>query len=513
MATCDLRIVFDRDDRTYRGGQQVSGTVHVRANQNVQCQGLRLEHFWQTHGRGNTATGQRQHEILYRGDWRAGETHSYAFRFTAPYGPPTYRGRYLNVDHYVGARVDVPWARDPKRKEEFILLPGNRPYGNRPTSGMTHLGKKGLLKAGAPLGVAMMALGLFFLFPCGLVLIPAGLAVLFYALRNSLAERKIGHVALRFDSLAAAPGSELPLRLTFTPRRSTRLNRIIATLTGQERCVSGSGSNRSTHKHKIHERTFVLSPEGDVVAGRPIQIRSAVPVPQTGAYSFSAKDNSLAWELEVRIDIPLWPDWVEKRTVTVRPALEAELVEPQVAEPQAVEPQVVSVQPVEKPTPAPFVPLVPLAEPERPAAEPEVAPRDVVELPEPADFPADVAEPAAAEAVTDPALVAVIDRLGSVSRYSREREEILQDYAEQSFGCAVEIEKAERTYSYIPDKRFRNGRTVTGVLAGTGHKVSLQLTEARNDEVDALGRGSLVKADCRPIKWNTIYDRLELRQV
>ena len=62
----------------------------------------------------------------------------------------------------------------------------------------------------------------------------------------------------------------------------------------------------------------------------------------------------------------------------------------------------------------------------------------------------------------------------------------------------------------------------TGVIYGTvtgpagavipDCEVTIELPSDRNDEIDALEPGSLVSADCKLLKWNTIYDRLEMRQ-
>jgi len=498
MSKCDFRIVFDQADRRYRGGEEVTGTVFVAVNEDVESAGVLLEQFWQTHGRGNTATGPKQTRELYRGSLRAGQSLSYPFRFTAPDGPPTYRGRYLNVDHYVHARVDIPWAIDPTLKEEYVLLPGPRRYGNLPASaGSAPRVKSGLAAFGAPVGVGMIVFGLF-LFPCGLVLTVLGLVVLLFSARRLLAEKKIGTVRVSWGSLHVPPGGSLPLHIAFTPRRSSRLNRIVAQLVGQERCVSGSGTNRTTHTHKFYERATILAPECDVTAGRPLEVTGLVPIPETSAFSFHASNNDLSWELEVRVDIPLWPDWVAKRTVVVRPAAEPEIVEATVVEEPLPGP-FGQVQPARDSRPPEAVPAMPLLSAESPVSpEPE---------PPTAEEP-----PAVAPASTDPALVGILERIASADRYSREREEIFKEQAERSFGCAIEVAKIERTYSYIPDQRFRKGRTVTGVLRGTDCEVSVELTEARNEEIDSLKPGSVVQADCRLVKWNTIYDRLEMRE-
>lgn len=526
MSKCDLAIVFDRAEREYHPGEEVTGTVHVQVNQHVECNGILVEHFWQTHGRGNTATGPKQTAVLFKGRLQAGESRSYPFRFTAPNGPPTYHGQYLNVDHYVHLRVDVPWAIDPKLKEDYLLLPGTSRYAHLPASAPGSAGaKQAVSGCGVPVGAAMILGGLFLFFPCGLALIPLGLVVLFFALRKVIAEKKIGKVNLSFGSSTVAPGGRLPVRLAFRPNQSSRLNRITADLVGSERCVSGSGTNRTTHTHKFHERTFVLVSECEIAAGRPIQVEGAIPIPETTAYTFHARDNDVLWELAVRVDIPFWPDWTEKRPVIVRPPTGEEMVEVTVVEepsargplpvplfpgleeapPLFQPPQTEPAPPVppsarSEPTPAPRP--VPLAAPE-PEPEPEKTP--------PAETPAETPPAPAAEG-TDPALAGVVGRIAAADRYSRDRERIIEENADRAFRCEIEITRAERTYSYIPDSRFRQGRTVTGKLRGTECEVAVQLVASRNGEIDALQPGGLLHATCKPLKWNTIYDRLEMRE-
>jgi len=531
MSKCDLRVVFDRTDRTYVGGEEVSGTVHVEVNQDVECNRILVEQFWQTHGRGNTATGPKESRVLYKGSLRTGQTLSYPFSFKSPDGPPSYHGRHLNVDHYVHVRVDVPWAIDPKLKEEYVLLPGPRPYGNLPgRAGMSAGTKSKIFAMGTPIGVAMILAGIVLFLPCGLVLIPLGVVAVAFSMWKLLAEKKLGKVHVSWGSTQVLPGHKLPVRLAFTPPKSSRLNKITADLVGKEVCVSGSGTNRTTHTHKLHQQTVILAPECDVKAFRPLQVEGVVPIPETDAFSFQASDNSLVWELQVRIDIPLWPDWVEKRTLVVRPKVKADVVEATlvedpsaggrgpaptiaaplpsqtgrfVAEDTVVDPDR-SMPPVEPPdAEIDDPPGVGESGPEAQEPEPKEAPQPEIPVEEPAS-------PGVGS--TAPVLLGIVERLGLADRYSRQREEIIKEQAEQAFDCAVEVIKVERTYSYVPDSRFRSGRTLTGKLRGGDCEVTVQLAETRNEELDALEPGDLVQANCKLLKWNTIYDRLEMRE-
>ena len=111
MAKCDIAIAFDRPDRRYFGGEQVTGTVTIAVNQDVNCRGIKIERLWKTHGRGNTfrpdpsLLSEEQGRPLH-----AGQRDTFPFEFTAPATPYTYHGKFLNVDHYVRVRVDVPWG-------------------------------------------------------------------------------------------------------------------------------------------------------------------------------------------------------------------------------------------------------------------------------------------------------------------------------------------------------------------------------------------------------------------
>ena len=55
---------------------------------------------------------------------KAGEVKTIPFNILVEGVPLTYRGEYLNIDHYVDVRIDIPWSLDPKASEEFLVLAG-----------------------------------------------------------------------------------------------------------------------------------------------------------------------------------------------------------------------------------------------------------------------------------------------------------------------------------------------------------------------------------------------------
>ena len=91
MSNYDIAISFDRASRSYRGGEKVGGTVTIRVNKDVSCNGIELSRYWHTHGRGNRARGPVIKETLCpKIELRSGEIKELPFSFTADCEPVTY---------------------------------------------------------------------------------------------------------------------------------------------------------------------------------------------------------------------------------------------------------------------------------------------------------------------------------------------------------------------------------------------------------------------------------------
>ena len=109
------------------------------------------------------------------------------------------------------------------------------------------------------------------------------------------------------------------------------------------------------------------------------------------------------------------------------------------------------------------------------------------------------------------ALVAVFDQFAAMDRYSHQRDEILEQLLRVSYSCEIDFGSSERTYGYTPDDRFRDGRTVIGLLKGSTHKVSVQMPADQNDRVEALASGDTLLQAAVFMSWSSIYDRFELQ--
>jgi len=354
MSKCELEVVFDRDDRTYRPGEPVRGEVVVVTDQDVSCKGLTVELLWQTHGAGNTDRTVLETLALAPGPWSPGLRHRYPFSFTAPGRPLTYHGHFLNVDHCVAARADLPWALDPKVCEEYLLLPGPESYREHLATPVDFT-----VTPSATSGAAAKAIG-WLLLPVFLVLLAALLVMVLplvlviggvVLLRRWFAERRLGRVSVEvngpevgqpaepgvaksvasrlgviarpFTPRAITPGGEVRFQVRFQPRTAVDVDRVVVRLAGTEECRSGSGTNAKTHTHTLCEETSVLAEGVSFIPGVPMELTGVLPVPDLEAYSFRAHNNALRWKLVVEIQVPRWPDWKRDHPLAMVPGPEA----------------------------------------------------------------------------------------------------------------------------------------------------------------------------------------------
>ena len=370
MSSCELSVRFNDGRREYQPGDVVEGEVVADVDKPCRCDGLKLDLFFRTHGRGNVREGERTGLELFRGDWEPG-THACRFKVRVPAGPLTYHGELLNVDWYLEARADIPWALDPHALADFVVRRGSyrgavaQDFVNVPdddarmeilgsryplpwvstgrdsrtrdfrskvfASGCLLLFLSPFLVIGGSAFVSLIrwllgaaegegpafAFVLTSVFFLGL---PGGAAayVLFRIWRSSIAERKLGPVELELTPRDLRPGGSARLSLHFVPRARAELNEVTATLRGREIVTSGSGTSRHTYRHTLCEEGWVLERGGSLLEGDSFEKKLEVTVPESAAPSFRVEDNRILWELEVRVDVAGWPDWLETREITIQ---------------------------------------------------------------------------------------------------------------------------------------------------------------------------------------------------
>lgn len=526
MAKCDLSIEFDGNIREYAIGDIVRGRVKVRANSSFTCNGLILTGFWRAHGHGNRATEDCHEEVLFRGEFSAGQNETYSFHFEVPPGPLTYHGHYLNVDWYVGVTADIPWALDPSAEEDFIVFRTEDDdtvislgeYGLVPeldkhlgfsassidtfrthrievVEGGQNLGNMGPLIAGI-----VLAVGLLFSCIFGSVLIndfgpfallfsvlPLAMTsmVAFFLIRNTLAERKLGKVDVKLQPSALfAPGRRGDVEVSFCPTAPASLNKVTATLKGQERVIRGSGSNRTTHTHILYEQEFTLCEARALTVGDPVKLQANFELPDDAAYSFKASDNYLEWSMAIHIDIPSWPDWNENHTFVVYPAaivdgLFGDFEEMSHA---AINDIVGSSSPEST------------GEPEAPSTLSSVG-AVTTEAPGPSSEPAKGG---------DDSLASILEALKGAS-FTSDRESIYEQHKSRTFSFQLKVDRVSETSGMDALEGRSGGMTVVGEpVELPGVQVAVQFEESLNEETKGLQSGDELTVSGFVQGWNAL---------
>ena len=316
MAACRIKIEIDEPSRVRVGGETVTGHVIVTADSDVNCKSLDVTCCWMTHGRGNVARGDAETQSLYQGHWQSGQEYRYPFKLKSSTWPPTYYGTYLNVGHYIEARAKLPWKIDPKAQQEFPLVALETPADLTPTQIKPNQARG----VGWVIGVAVAGLFLVAFLPLLFILIPIVAVVggLFWFFRVFLPRQITGPVDLAIEPDLISTGESLTGHFYFTPKTNTNINGIRWTIRCVEKCVSGSGSNRTTHTHEVLSKEIVLAESGQLVSGQPQKHELSFTLPATAPPSLKFTDNEVSWASEIRIDIPRWPDWVKQMPFVVK---------------------------------------------------------------------------------------------------------------------------------------------------------------------------------------------------
>jgi hypothetical protein len=137
-----------------------------------------------------------------------------------------------------------------------------------------------------------------------------------------MAEVRIGTPTVAVEPAVVRAGETASVGFTTTPTRRLRLNRLWAELVAEEVAVSGSGTNKTTHRFVLCRERQDFPGEFPLAAapGKPLSLSQAFALPRSAAPTFSAKDNEITWSIVVYADIEGWPDWSEAYALTVVPS-------------------------------------------------------------------------------------------------------------------------------------------------------------------------------------------------
>ena len=145
-------------------------------------------------------------------------------------------------------------------------------------------------------------------------------AVGYWFVRKWLPKYILGEVYCEITEPHVRAGDRLRGELVLTPRRSVAINGITLKIEAREQVISGSGSNQTTHRHLFFERTLDLVETTTLKAGETVGHAIDFQVPDDAPYSLDLPANRLIWNVNLRIDIPKWPDWTKSIDFFVIPS-------------------------------------------------------------------------------------------------------------------------------------------------------------------------------------------------
>ncbi len=440
MSRCDLQIEFYRPDRVFRTGDKVQGWVRVNVDRNVRCRNLNLVARWGTHGQGNPARKNYFQDTLFQGQWIPGEKYEYTFEFEPPPEPLTYHGHYLNVDHFVLVRADIPWALDPRCEEDFLWLPGSvvpaASTESPPPRQVVQSVVRGIFLL---ISAALLLCGLFFLTRVlwlGIFLLLVPWLLLGFAWRQEIARWRLGPVEWQVPG-QISPGQSLTTRVSVGPGRRAAIRDISLRLAGRETVVSGSGSSQSTYRHELVSQTFFLARDPASRPNEVLDLEHTLTFPDIEAWSIDLPNNQVLWSLRLRIRLGWWPDWTWNRTIRL--------------------------------TPEPVLPVN-----ENPAFQPESTGQ----------------------------LIELIGQLAAVESDQSAIDRLIAENGQRLFDVHLSVGQVTATEEQFDDPEYAHGRTMLGTLNASNRTVSVRVTRKQNEMLDSLLRGASWSCTGVVTGWN-----------
>lgn len=109
--------------RTYRPGEQLRGVVNLFVDQNLKCKHFYIRLGWHTEGRGTRHSEKLDELDIFQGELSSSIPASHDFTFYLPDQPWSYEGHYISIVWGLEFEIDVPWGKNLKHFEPFILQP------------------------------------------------------------------------------------------------------------------------------------------------------------------------------------------------------------------------------------------------------------------------------------------------------------------------------------------------------------------------------------------------------
>ena len=364
----ELEVIFDREDRTYRSGEIVSGKVVLKPFYDRTFTNIWVTCRWQTHGQGSRDNGRERKVILVEEKTflKAGECMEFSFYFEAPNGPVTYHGHLLNVDWYLTAHARGGF-QNPIETQQIFLLQACDPneaviLGNKeippeefpvrsiqlPPSEESILVKKTYKPKNLLKWVIIIFSLIFstyfciwsgFKIPISInyknleqewYLIPVFLAsfFLFYLSIVGFSAQKLSRIRF-IDKLEPGEvwvkpvcvwrGGIVRCHLDFISKRDFYLRNISASISAWERVTAPYDGEKLTSTNNLGEKVYTQDFNQDVSQGRRVRFACDLPVHPDAPATFFSNNNHLEWTVTMNVKIKGWPHWEKTLPITVLP--------------------------------------------------------------------------------------------------------------------------------------------------------------------------------------------------
>lgn len=318
MAKCQIKIQTPGNQRIYKLGDKVKGEVLVAVNDTCRCKGLVLTHYWKTHGRGDRDTRQVRSLTLFQGTWQSGVKR---YPFELPLDkiiPPSYKGKYVNLDHYLKVTADIPWAIDPKHEID-IITQQSQDNLNIKRGLDTYNRKIPFWFYFVPASVAWSIFLSSFIFSIGesegipfndgafhingnlvtkLLSFVLG-SFTTYHLYLLQRRRRLGKFQVRTHYLPQK--HKLAVEISFEPNQAVSIDHIEAILVNEEVAEVSSRTTKTLYRHHVELNKTRLCGVKHIRKGSAVTIRSSVNLPKDIQPTFRTSSNWLKWK--VKIDI------------------------------------------------------------------------------------------------------------------------------------------------------------------------------------------------------------------
>jgi hypothetical protein len=136
----------------------------------------------------------------------------------------------------------------------------------------------------------------------GLVFLLVGVGALVAGVKGAAAEKAVGAFTIELDRGRARAGDEVVLTARLRPPAPLEIKSITATIEGFEKCVSGSGTNKTTHTNTFLTHTEELCASQRLEASRETVLQGAFRLPADAAFSFKSSSNEVVWRITLRIE-------------------------------------------------------------------------------------------------------------------------------------------------------------------------------------------------------------------